>query len=461
MNLQRKYFLGLLLALLTALVVVPSIMTKAADPIADVPRLTAETFDSGFKLAHDTYNGMGTASDGKVYYVLCCDKYDVAGRMFKFDPASKRIELLADLTEICGEKEMKAIAQGKIHNNFEEYQGKLYFSTHNGYYVIVNDMEVIGPPPKGWKPYQGGHFLSYDPASGKFEDFGIPLRGEGIITTGMDKNRGRLYGLTWPSAHFVSYDLATKQTKNLGPTCLDGEGGRGQRYRTICRSFAVDPTDGSVYFTNGDGDILRYDYDQEKIETVKGDNMRKDYFGLYDPTSPGHMGYNWRQVVWCPADKCFYGVHGNSGYLFRFDPRAGRVTVLDRITSLPSKQSGMFDQFSYGYLGFTLGPDGRTLYYLTGAPIYVDGRRLAGKDSTGKGEAKGLEDLHLITYDIPTNKYIDHGAIFLASGQRPLYVNSITVDKAGNVYTLCRINRGGHTITDLVRIPAASIKLKR
>ena len=50
-----------------------------------------------------------------------------------------------------------------------------------------------------------------------------------------------------------------------------------------------------------------------------------------------------------------YGVHGNSGYLFRFDPVREQVEVLDRITSEPSRRSGMFDEFSYGYLGFTLG----------------------------------------------------------------------------------------------------------
>ena len=91
--------------------------------------------------------------------------------------------------------------------------------------------------------------------------------------------------------------------------------------------------------------------------------MKKDYFGLYDPTNPGHMGYNWRQTFWRPSDKMIYGVHGNSGYLFRFDPRASRIEVLDRITAEPSKRCGMFDQFSYGYLGFALGPDGRTLHY--------------------------------------------------------------------------------------------------
>ena len=61
----------------------------------------------------------------------------------------------------------------------------------------------------------------------------------------------------------------------------------------------------------------------------------------------------------------------------------------------------MFDQFSYGYLGFTLGPDGRTLYYLTGGPIYENGRRVTGRSSTAKGESKGAENLHLVTYDIP------------------------------------------------------------
>ena len=409
-----------LAAALCTLTLIAAMPAIAAETSSDVPRLTAESFDSGFKHAHDTYNGMGLASDGKIYYVLSTTEYDVPARMYSFDPATKKIVCVGDLTQMADEKGMNAIAQGKVHNNFVEYKGKLYYSTHLGYYVIIDDMEKPGPPPPGWKPYQGGHLLSYDLKTGESEDLGLPLPGEAIIAMNMDNRRGRVYALTWPTGNFVTYDVASKEMKDLGPTCRDGEGGTGDRYRTICRSLAVDPTDGSVYFTNGDGDILRYDYDSERIEAIAEDNMRKDYFGLYDPTSAGHMGYNWRQVVWRPADRCFYGVHGNSGYLFRFDPRERRVTVLERLTSLPSKRCGMFDQFSYGYLGFTLGPDGRTLYYLTGAPIYIDGKRLAGKDTTGKGEAKGLENLHLITYDIPTGKYIDHGAIFLEDGQRPL-----------------------------------------
>jgi len=217
----------------------------------------------------------------------------------------------------------------------------------------------------------------------------------------------------------------------------------------------VDPEDGSAYFTAGEGTIFRYRYGSESVEMVGGDDMRKDYFGLYDVASPGHMAYNWRQVVYRPADRMFYGVHGNSGYLFRFDPRAERVDVLQRITSQPSQLSGMFDQFSYGYLGFALGPDGDTLFYLTGGPIYRDGKRITGKDTTGKGEAKGEENLHLVTYHIPDARYYDHGAIYFEGGGHPSYVNSIAVGRDNTVYSLSRVPAAG----DEVRTELFSVAL--
>ena len=152
------------------------------------------------------------------------------------------------------------------------------------------------------------------------------------------------------------------------------------------------------------------------------------------------MGYNWRRIIWYAPEGVAYGVHGNSGYLFRFDPRGKKIELVERITSEPSQRSGMFDQFSYGYLGFKLGPDGKTIYYLTGGPIYIDGKRVKGVDEIAMGAARGLENLHLITYHIPTGKYIDHGAIFYSDGSRPTYVNSIAIDKDGNVYTLSLIH---------------------
>ena len=339
----------------------------------------------GFDLAHDSYNGISSASDGKIYYVLSSQSIDVGAQIYSFDPATEKIRHLGDLTEVCGEKGLKAIPQNKSHVRFWEANGKLYFASHIGYYTIKNGMETMGVPPPGYKPYPGGHFLSYDMATGKFENLALAPHGEGIIAMTMDPARGRLYGLTWPTGYFIRFDLHTKELKDLGLYSELGESVRGPRYRTLCRSLVVDPRDGSVYFTTADGFILRYRYDRDAVEKVEGEDLRKDYFGVYDPTSSGSMGYNWRQVAWYAPENMIYGVHGNSGYLFRFDPRIPRVEVLDRITSLPSQRSGMYDEFSYGYLGFILGQDGKTLHYLTGGPIYRGGKRVAGKSIAREG----------------------------------------------------------------------------
>ncbi len=146
-----------------------TLVTSFAQP-AEPKRLIAQTFNSGFDLAHDTYNAISTGSDGRIYYVLSSESIDVGAKMFVFDPATKTIELLGDITEASGEKGKKAIAQGKSHVNFVESEGKLYFATHIGYYSIVDGMEKMGIPPSGYKSYPGGHLLAYDMKTRKFED---------------------------------------------------------------------------------------------------------------------------------------------------------------------------------------------------------------------------------------------------------------------------------------------------
>jgi len=437
---------------ITLAVAATMIFQMAVTAQEEVPRIIAKTHNSGFSDAHDTYNGMGAASDGKIYYVLSASRHDVGAQVYSYDPRTDEIHNLGDLTEACGELGKKSIVQGKSHVPFVEADGKLYFATHIGFYSIIDGMEKMGIPPESWTEYPGGHLLAYDLASGSYEDFGIAPEREGILTMGMDTHRKRIYGITWPGGRFFRYDLGDRTWKDFGPQSKLGENGKGAEYRTICRSIAVDPRDGAAYFTISEGDILRYDYEKETITPVAGDNLRKDYFGLYEVDSPGHMAYNWRQTFWNPADNKIYGVHGNSGYLFRFDPRGERVEVLDRLTSLPSQRSGMFDQFSYGYLGFTLGPDDKTLYYLTGGPVYEGGKRVAGKSSTAKGESKGTENLHLVTFDIVAGKYTDHGPIFFENGDRPAYVNAIAVGKDGTAYTLSRVSRNGKTLTDLISV---------
>lgn len=150
-----------------------------------------------------------------------------------------------------------------------------------------------------------------------------------------------------------------------------------------------------------------------------------------------------------PENKA-YGVHGNSGYLFTFDPREKKVEIIDHITSEPSRKSGMFDQFSYGYLGFMIDKNG-VIHYLTGTPIYEEGERVTGVDKINTGAAKGLEHLHIITYDIK-KKYHGLGAVFYQDGLFPTYVNSIVLDDTGNIYTLAHFMHNEIEIEDLIKI---------
>lgn len=418
--------------------------------------LHAHFYNSDFSLADDNYNACFYASNGKVYYVLASGSVKTGAQMFSYDPGTGKIDHVGDLTEAAGEKGLHAIPQGKGHSIFIEYQGKLYFASHIGYYspATASGKEVAGAPPPGYKPYPGGHFLSYDLATGKFESLAKAPQSEGIISFMMDPARGRLYGITWPSGEFIRYDMKTHDLKNFGSHFQGGETGiPGKTFQAICRSPALDPDTGSVYFSNAKGDIFHYDYKTDSLQTLEECNLRKDVFGQIDPNKPGTMGYNWRQIIWDPAQKAFYGMHGRSGYLFKFDPQAKKVTVVTRLVSDPTYESGMYDAFAYGYLGLTLGQDGHTIYYLTGTPpASTDGAQGAKTDS-GKAESgPSSEEIHFVTYDITSGKRVDHGFLQLENGKRPFFAESIAIGKK-NIYAVSKIYQGKKLRVDLLSFP--------
>lgn len=100
------------------------------------------------------------------------------------------------------------------------------------------------------------------------------------------------------------------------------------------------------------------------------------------------------------------------------------------------------------------------MFYLTGAPLFKDGTRVKGKASTAKGEAKGLEHLHLVTYELESDLYRDHGPIFFDSDDTkfPTYVNSLAVGANGRqVFALGRIELEGITDLFVVDVPQCQI----
>ncbi len=272
--------------------------------------LTAGTHYSGFPLAHDTYNAISVASDGKVYYVLSSEDFEIGGYVYVYDPESKTSELIGDLTDLCGENGNKTIGQGKSHVEFYEMGNKLYYATHVGIYELIDGMDrLYKNPPEGYGLYPGGHILAYDLDSGQTKDLAMVPHGEGMVSMTMDAVRGQIYGFTWPTGHFLHYDVKADQMRDLGPVALSGEDGQpGDDFRVLCRSLVVDPRNGNVYFTTAEGDINYYNPENGEIKTMSSANLRLDYFGTYDPTQPGSMSYHWRKAFWYEKENLFIPV---------------------------------------------------------------------------------------------------------------------------------------------------------
>jgi hypothetical protein len=415
--------------------------------------LVAETFSSDFPLAHDSYNCISAADDGYVYYTLSSMSATEGGRVYRFNPATENIRLLGDLTTLCGEFRDNCIPQGKSHDGFYPYNNKLWFSTHVGYYEMIDGMERLPVnAPDGRGLYPGGHLLSLDPETGSVNDH-VKLPDEGIVTMNLDAARGIAYLLSWPTGLLYVYYIEQNELYLAGGVAGKGEAGKpGVDYEVMCRSLLIDPNTGFLYGSTSEGRIYRFHPDTRELDYLEGHPLRRDYFGSYDSKQPGSMAYHWRKIVWNSRENCAYGVHGNSGYLFRFFPAEERLELVSRLASEPSQQLGMHDQFSYGYLGFTLDENTQTLYYLCGGPIATTGT-VKASPPIAKGGARGLENLHLVTYSLPDQLYKDHGPIFYSNGERPTYVNSIALGHDGYIYFLGRKEEKGKTITDLIRIP--------
>lgn len=96
----------------------------------------------------------------------------------------------------------------------------------------------------------------------------------------------------------------------------------------------------------------------------------------------------------------------------------------------------MFDKVDYGYLGLALDVRSNILYYLTGSPL---------PGGLGRGEGS-----HLVTENLTTGRYEDHGQIVLDNGQPAGAEQALALGADGTVYSLTEIHRNGKRQMDLI-----------
>jgi hypothetical protein len=386
--------------------------------------ITAEIYQPDFLFGDSQYTGMISASDGKIYFSIGTHKNDYAARFYSFDPATKKVTLIAKVDEIVGEDSKKQFSNGKIHTRMFEHKGKIWFATHTSFYSRAG---LPGTEYNGKQPYQGGHFMNYDLSTGKFTDLAQIFCHEGIITLTMDKKNEMLYGLTWPSGILVSYDINQDDLRYWGAVQHRGEWGHHPtEWEMICRTMSLDPN-GCLYGSTMNGQIWKFDPTQDRtVSYIKGLDLKHVPFTQSaEATLKGDFKHNWRTIEWNPKTNSFWGLHFETATLFEFDPATNFIRAVSEIGH--EDYHGMPRNPEVGQLGFTLGPK-NTLFYLAHGPAVV----MKGRENT-------QSSLFLMTYNIDERKLINHGPIFSPDKRRVFFAESIAIGKDDHIYTVAWI----------------------
>ena len=151
-----------------------------------------------------------------------------------------------------------------------------------------------------------------------------------------------------PGLPGIFFDTISRDAAgDLGTFFHGGENGTGAEYRTICRSMVIDPRDGASYFSTGEGTIHRLRLKSKAVKTVAPETTCAKILRHLRPGVPRPYGIQLASGLLERRRQPNLRRPRELGYLFRFDPSLERVEVLDRITSSPSKLSGMYDAFSF------------------------------------------------------------------------------------------------------------------
>jgi hypothetical protein len=207
------------------------------------------------------YFSLCEGKDGKIY--IGSAAYGRNSFLVEFDPKTEKMRVVLDTHKLVGlpQEPTGYAAQSKLHTrNFVGPSGTIYVGSKQGYPTA--EEKKTGKIAT----YRGGFVLTYDPATGKAANLGMPLplgdkrlppdakEGEGVIDVTADEARGLIYVITCEHQHWMLLDTKRKEEgyRDLGPilrdqpnTLIDSQG----RATAITKDYHVaryDPTTGKV-----------------------------------------------------------------------------------------------------------------------------------------------------------------------------------------------------------------------
>lgn len=188
-----------------------------------------------------------------------------------------------------------ANATGVYHTILEGKEGEIYIGTGLNMFAPIRltkdfpvyyeaiEKELFNDICKPYKDYEGGHLYRYNPEpddrtrySGDMktpiEDLGIPVPGQTVYAMAMNNEKTKIYGITYPYAHFFIFDLETKKTEDLGEFLKYRVfSGPERTWRSVPRALYCDPKTDFVYTSGDNSMIYRYRPGASELERT---NMR-------------------------------------------------------------------------------------------------------------------------------------------------------------------------------------------
>ncbi len=181
------------------------------------------------------------------------------------------------------------------------------------------------------------------------EDLGVPVENEGVFSLLCNTDGTMLFGITFPSGKFFSYDIKNKQTKvyeDIAPTKTD--------VITLEAEYSLTPEDflGKSLVQDDRGFI----YGSMPINKLFRFDPKNETFQILDTELPEVWGRRTlgRVETWAKAkDGTLYGGNSGDGQLFSLDPESlrvkniGKPIMMNRLRGLTFGQNGKL----YGIAG--------------------------------------------------------------------------------------------------------------
>jgi hypothetical protein len=161
----------------------------------------------GFPEQHSTWNSIGYSPSHHQVYVGVSDHLK-SNALYKYDVALETMSKVGFIEDMANLRNHQW--QGKVHSKFVEGpNGEMYFSTDGG---VLRSLHFRDHP----HGYSGGYFMKFDPATHQLTNLGKGMKYDTVKDMDVDPETGVMYGISFPQVHFMVYDPATNDFRDLG-----------------------------------------------------------------------------------------------------------------------------------------------------------------------------------------------------------------------------------------------------